>query len=251
MITLQAFCEYLEILLEPRLFPDFCPNGLQVEGAPAINKIATAVTASVAVIERAAEEGVQALLVHHGIFWNKDSFPITGTKKKKLALLLKHNISLIAYHLPLDAHHSLGNNWKAAMDMGWQNLEPFLITNGQGLGVKGSFPEMPVEVFKDRLEKYYNHPAYMALGGKSKVRSAALISGGAHRNLLDAVDARVDCFITGSFDEPAWHQAQEEKINFFALGHHATETVGPKSLGEYVQKELGVSTVYLDYDNPF
>lgn len=251
MITLQAFCQYLETLLQPRLFSDFCPNGLQIEGGPAIYKIATAVTASQAVIESAVRENVQALLVHHGIFWNRDSFPIVGTKRNKIALLLKHNISLIAYHLPLDAHSIVGNNWKAAKDMGWKNLQPFLVVNGQALGVKGTFPETPVELFKQNLEKYYGHHAAAVIGGKSNVKSAALISGGAHRNLLDAVEAKVDCFITGSFDEPAWHQAHEERINFFAIGHHATETVGPMALGKHLQHELGIDNVYINENNPF
>lgn len=251
MITLQALCEYLEELLQPKLFSDFCPNGLQIEGAPAVRKFATAVTASKAVIERAIELDVQVLIVHHGLFWSKDPFPIIGTKKSKIALLLQHNISLIAYHLPLDAHQMVGNNWKAAKDLGWENLQPFLLTNGQGIGVKGTFPEISVEAFQEKLEKYYNHPAASALGGKKKVKSSALVSGGAHRNLLDAANAGVDCFITGSFDEPAWHQAYEEKINFFALGHHATETVGPNSLREHLQRELGIQGLSIDYDNPF
>lgn len=251
MITLQAFCEYLENLLQPRLFADFCPNGLQVEGAPAIHKFATAVTASQAVIERAIEEGVQALIVHHGIFWNRDPQPITGTKKTKIALLLEHNISLIAYHLPLDAHTSIGNNWRAAQELEWKNLQPFLAAGGQAIGVKGTFAEMPVEEFQHTLERYYGHTAASALGGKSKVKSAALVSGGAHRNLIDAASCGVDCFVTGSFDEPAWHQAYEERIHFFALGHHATETIGPRALLQHLQAELGLKGLYLDYQNPF
>lgn len=251
MITLQAFCENLEELLQPRLFTDFCPNGLQVEGTPAIYKFAVAVTASQAVIECAIEEGAQALIVHHGLFWNRDPLPIVGTKRNKIALLLKHNISLFAYHLPLDAHEVVGNNWRAAKEMGWENLQPFLMANGRSIGVKGTFPELPVEVFKEMLEEYYGHQAAAALGGKSRVKSAALVSGGAHRSLLEAVEAGVDCFITGSFDEPAWHQAYEERINFFACGHHNTETVGPIALCEYLQKTLGIEGVYIDYDNPF
>lgn len=251
MITLQELCEYLDGLFQPRLFTDFCPNGLQVEGAPAVNKIATAVTASQSVIEQAVKENVQALIVHHGLFWNRDSYPIVGTKRKKIALLLQHNISLIAYHLPMDAHQTIGNNWHAAKEMGWDSLQPFLLTNGQSIGVKGVFPEMAVDVFRAMLENYYQHPAMVALGGKKMVKSAALVSGGAYRHITDAVDAGVDCYITGNFDEPAWHQAQEERINFFALGHHATETVGPKSLLAHLQKEKGVEGVFLESDNPF
>lgn len=251
MITLQELCEHLDILLQPKLFSDFCPNGLQVEGAPAVFKIATAVSATQAVIEQAIKEEVQALIVHHGLFWNKDSLMIVGSKKNKIASLLKNNISLIAYHLPLDANQLVGNNWKAAKELGWQNLQPFLISNGQGIGVRGTFPEISVDSFKHHIEEYYQHPAACALGGKKAVRSAALVSGGAHRSLMEAVQANVDCFITGSFDEPVWHQANEEKINFFALGHHATETIGPKALLEHIKSALDLKGVYIDYENPF
>jgi len=118
MTTLQELCLYLNGLLQSDTINDYCKNGLQVEGSEKITKIATAVSASLATIEEALALGVQALIVHHGIFWNQDSHAITGVKRKKLALLLKHDISLIAYHLPLDIDQRYGNNWKAAKDLG-------------------------------------------------------------------------------------------------------------------------------------
>ena len=251
MITLQAFCEYLRSFLQPSLFADYCPNGLQVEGAPTISRFATAVSASCHVIEEAIKHDVQALIVHHGIFWNRDSYVIEGVKKKKIEMLLSHGISLIAYHLPLDAHQSVGNNWKAAKDLGWGNLLPFCMINGIPLGVKGEFHPVKVQEFQNQLEMYYRHPATVALGGKDLVTSAALISGGAYKNISDAIIAGVDCYVTGNYDEPAWHIAKEENINFFALGHSATERVGPSALMEYLIKNLHLEGVFIDEENPF
>ena len=209
MITLQELCQYIKGVLQTDNFADFCINGLQVEGNPGISRIATAVSASLETIQAAAESDVQALIVHHGLFWNKDTHAVTGTKKKKLQLLLQHGISLLAYHLPLDAHQEFGNNWKAARDMGWKDLQPFFIS-GIPIGVKGKLKKTPVEDFQKSLENYYQHPAYSALGGNPSVQSVALVSGGAHKSIVDAAAAGVDCYVTGSFDEPVWYQPKKK-----------------------------------------
>lgn len=251
MITLQELSDGLDIELNARAINDFCPNGLQVEGGPQIQKVATAVTASLLTIEKAVEARVQALVVHHGIFWNRDPYPIVGVKKKKLQLLLDNGISLLAYHLPLDMHTALGNNWKAAMDLGWTNLEVVFTPDKLPLGVKGTFKPRPVEDFKELMEKYYGHVAHAAIGKKQEVSSGMIISGGGYRFLDVAAGEKVDCFVTGNFDEPAWHQAFELGINFFAMGHSATERVGPIALGNYIQERWGIPTTFLDVYNPF
>jgi len=251
MITLQELCGYLENLLQASTFSDYCINGLQVEGNPKIQKIATGVSASLETIESAVKAKVQVLIVHHGLFWNRDSYVIQGVKREKLRLLIENNISLLAYHLPLDAHRDYGNNWTAARELGWKDLEPFGFYNGVPIGVKGSLKNVPREKFTKTLEKYYQHSAHSALGGKEVVHTAALISGGAHKSLIDAAAAGVDCFVTGSFDEPVWHQAFEEKINFFALGHSNTEKVGPRALGEHLEEYFGIPCQFLDIPNPF
>lgn len=246
MITLQELQFYLNSLLPSPAIPDSCPNGLQVEGAASIKKAATAVSATLATIEEAVRLRVQVLIVHHGLFWNRDDPTIKGSKRKKLALLLQNNISLLAYHLPLDAHPSLGNNWKAAMDMGWKNLEPF----GE-IGVKGTLDSMDRKTFQEGLEKYYKQAAHTALGGKERIQTAALISGGAYRSLADAAAQEIDCFITGNFDEPAWNAAFEEEINFYALGHTATERIGPIALGKHIQEHFKIECPFIDTANPF
>src|SRR6185295_12703822 len=134
MITLQDLSQDLQQLLSPEDFSDYCPNGIQVEGKHEIQRIAFAVSASLATIEEAVKRKADALIVHHGIFWNKDTYIITGTKKKKLELLIKEGISLLAYHLPLDAHQQVGNNWKAAFDLGLEDLNPFYLIGKSAIG---------------------------------------------------------------------------------------------------------------------
>ncbi|MBQ8498732.1 Nif3-like dinuclear metal center hexameric protein [Chlamydia sp.] len=242
----------LNELLHPEFFHDYGPNGLQVGDPQAlVHKIAVAVTADLATIEKAIVSEANVLIVHHGIFWKGMPYPITGVVYQRVRRLIEKNIHLIAYHLPLDAHSKIGNNWKAAQDLGWQQLEAFG-SSRPSLGVKGVFPEKDIQDFIAELSSYYQTTVLaQALGGKEKVASAALISGGAYREVYEAKCQDVDCFITGNFDEPAWSLAHELAINFLAFGHTATEKVGPKALVQHL-KELGICPVeFLDTENPF
>jgi len=250
-MKLTDLCVCLDQLLQPNAYRDYCKNGLQVEGQADIPKIATAVSASLATIEAAIDCGAKALIVHHGLFWDRDPMEITGTKKKKLQLLLTEEISLIAYHLPLDAHQIYGNNWGAANLLGLTNLEPFGCYNGQYIGVKGRISPQSRDTFAKTLENFYDHPAHSAFGGKEIIESVAIISGGAHKSILEASAQNIDCFITGSFDEPIWHQAFEEKINFYALGHSNTEKIGVQLLGKHLASHFNLACPFLDVQNPF
>lgn len=251
MVTLPEICLFLDELLAPATFQDYCPNGIQVEGRREIRSLATAVTASLKVIQKAVEEKVDLLLVHHGLFWQRESEVIQGVKREKLALLLTHHINLLAYHLPLDAHALVGNNWRAARDLGWQELQKFEAPRGSFIGVSGRFPPLSRTLFQQQLENYYGQPAQVVFGGQEQVTSAALISGGAYRYLPYAASAGIDCFITGNVDEPVWHLAHEEKINFFGLGHAATERVGPKALGQLLSEKFSLPYRFIDEPNPF
>ena len=251
MITLQELCKYLDDYLNCSLFKDFSKNGLQIEGGPNIQKIAVAVTANLQTIEEAYQSNVDALIVHHGLFWEGDSYVIHGIKRNKIKMLLENDISLLAYHLPLDAHQEVGNNWKAAHELGWSNLEPFGFYKGIPLGVKGTIPKMDRIEFKAQLEKYYQHQAIHAFGGQQKIEKVGLISGGAYKQLGDAANEGLDAFITGSFDLPAWDIAHEQNINFYALGHTATEKIGPQALGLHLLEKFKVETIFIDVPNPF
>ncbi len=251
MITLQEICRHLDELLKIGEFKDYCPNGLQIEGCHRVSKIGTAVSANLETIEAAVSSEVDCLIVHHGIFWEKDSPRIAGAKKKKIELLLRNGISLLAYHLPLDAHGELGNNWLAAKELGWKSLKPFGMIGDVFIGVQGVVDNTSREEFQKALEAYYGHPAHTALGGPETVRRAALVSGGAYRSMLEAAKEQIDVFITGNFDEPAWAWAFEEKINFMALGHNATEKIGPRALAGHLAEKFSLPAEFIDIFNPF
>jgi len=246
MITLQELCDELNKTLPSGELNDYCPNGLQVEGKPQIKKVGTAVSATLETIAAAIRSGCDALFVHHGLFWYKDPYPIVGSKKKKVELLLEAGVSLLAYHLPLDAHPLLGNNWRAAKDLQLKKCRPFC-----QFGVIGEISRTETSKFIQKVEKYYDHPAAAALGGGKTISRVALLSGGGYKYLQAAKEAGVDCFITGNFDEPAYSVAFEEGIHFLALGHSATERVGPKEVAKYLARKMQVKTEFIDIFNPF
>ncbi len=233
-------------------YVDFCPNGLQIEGKKEIRSIATAVTADLATIQEAVEKGVDALIVHHGLLWNRSSPErIIGPRYEKIKLLLKHEISLFAYHLPLDGHEEIGNNWKAAKDLGWAQLQPFCEINKKAIGVKGRLEGLAIETLLEKLEGYYGRRGNYALGGKKHISSIALVSGGAYKELERAIETKIDCFISGNFDEPAWPMAMEGNVHFLAFGHTATEKIGPKALAKKIEEMFKIPTHFLDTKNPF
>lgn len=251
MITLQDLLQYLNQLLQPELFSDVCPNGLQLEGKKTISRIAFAVSASLATIKQAVVVKADALVVHHGIFWDQSLSVFLGPKKQKLQLLLENDISLIAYHLPLDAHQVVGNNWKAAHDLNLTNLQAFGSVGSNKIGVKGIVKDMSVEIFQEKLETYYGHIAHAALGGKKNISSVAIVSGGAHWMIEQAIQEEIDCFVTGSFDEPIWDLAYENGLHFFALGHFSTERVGVQSLKQITTNHFDIPTSFINLFNPF
>lgn len=252
MITLQELCSYLDNFFSIALFKDCTINGLQIEGKEKIGRIATAVTASLETIEEAIQRDADVLIVHHGLYWNGQSPALVGMLGKRANLLVKNDLSLLSYHLPLDANKLIGNNWLAAKELGWENCRPFGQYKETALGVAGTFPPLPQELFCEKLENYFGQKAQKALGGKSLVSSAAFISGGAYKYVEEAaMTGEIDCFVTGNYDEPAWHIAKELKINFYACGHSATERTGVKALAAHLMAKFAIEAFFIDRANPF
>lgn len=245
--ALLALCDGL---LQPERFKDYCPNGLQVEGRPQVQSIASGVTASLALIQAAIEAGADTLLVHHGLFWRNQTGTVTGWLKSRLALLLQHDINLLAYHLPLDAHPALGNNAQLATHLGFRVDGRF---GEQGLGFVGQ-PQVSCEsgqalaqLLQSRLGKL---PVSVVPDAKRPVRRIAWCTGGAQNLFEEAIAQGVDAFITGEISEPQAHLAHETGVSFFACGHHATERYGAPALGAHLGEQLGVKHVFIDIDNP-
>lgn len=249
MISRQDLLQWCDAQLQTHTFRDYAPNGLQVEGTKQIRKIITAVTASRAAIEHAAEQGADTLLVHHGMFWKSEPVTLTGWKRERIAILLKNNINLIGYHLPLDAHPEWGNNAQLAKMFNWQPEKQF---GEQNLLNIGTLPENQntLEKLLICLEKTLGRkPVYVGeLSGSLK--KIAWCSGGAQGFFQDAIDAGADVYITGEISEPQFHLANETGVAFVSAGHHATERGGVQALGAAIQAHFGVEVAFFDEANP-
>lgn len=241
----------LDTLLQPQNFRDYGPNGLQVEGRTEINRLVTGVTASRALIEAAVQAGADAILVHHGLFWRGQSSCVTGWMKQRLALLLQHDINLLAYHLPLDAHPEFGNNAQLAQRLGLQaegrTGEQDMVFLGSP--VQGSFAS--ATALAAHAEQVLQRPVTLIDGDPARqVCKIAWCSGGAQGYFEAAIAAGVDAFITGELSEPQAHYARECGVAFLACGHHATERYGAPAVGAEMARRHGISHQFIDIDNP-
>lgn len=237
--------------MQPERFKDYGPNGLQVEGRPRVGKLVSGVTASRALIEAAIDVGADAILVHHGLFWRGQSGTITGWLKERLRLLLAHEINLLAYHLPLDAHPVLGNNAQLGRVLGLQATGRF---GEQDLGFIGHRSDgetfADADVLSWQLEHALGRPVVGIHGKREPIERVAWCTGGAQSYFEAAIAAGAQAFITGEISEPQAHLARECGVSFFACGHHATERYGAPALGAHVAAQLGISHQFIEIDNP-
>ncbi len=249
-VPLTELCRFIDDCLEPTRFRDYCPNGLQVEGRESVTRLATGVTANQKLIEAAVEWGADAILVHHGYFWKGEASPIVGMKRRRLALLLQNDISLLAYHLPLDAHPTLGNNARFGQLLGLESSAP-LHPEGEGVGSVAQLETpLPAETLVERIERVTGRAPLHIAGDDRPLRRIAWCTGAAQGYIEAAVAAGADAYITGEASEPTVHVAREEGIHFVAAGHHATERYGVQALGEHLAKEFPLEHRFIDIDNP-
>ena len=220
--------------------------GLQVVGAPEVMKIVCGVSASRELFERAAELGAQLVLVHHGLFWDRDSRVVGPELKGRLRALFHADLTLAAYHLALDAHRELGNNVLLAQELGVGPLEPFA---GIGFGGPLDRPQ-PMDEFATRVRERLDRPPLVFSYGPETIERVAICSGGAARLLADAVAEGYDCFVTGEAAEPTKHAAKEAGVHFVAAGHYATETLGVRALAERIAQEFALEWEFVDLPNP-
>lgn len=247
-MQLKELANYNASLLQTALFKDYCPNGIQVEGRAEVTRIATAVTASLAVLEAALEWGADAILVHHGYFWRGESPEITGLKKQRLAHLLRHDVSLLAYHLPLDAHVTLGNNARLGQLLGLVELGR---CGAQNMVWLGDLPQaVSLGEFAARVaEKLGKVP--LVLGDEARlVQRVGWCSGGAQGYFEEAIAHGAEVYLSGEVSEQSFHLAQEAGVGFVAAGHHATERWGVQALGAHLAEKFGLQHRFFDQDNP-
>jgi len=248
MVKINDLTHYTQQLMQVERFKDYCPNGLQVEGRTEIRKIVTGVTASMALLEAAQQANADLILVHHGYFWRNEDARIVGIKRNRIAFLMKNDLNLMAYHLPLDAHPELGNNVQLGKVLGIDAIDyagdDNLVAYGE-LGVAMTLGEfaLQLEVGLQRRP--------MLIGDKEKlVKKVAWCTGAAQGYIDTAASLGADVFISGEISEQTTHQSLESGVAYISAGHHATERYGIQALGQYLAERFNLQHEFLDINNP-
>ena len=243
---------YLDEMLDADSFQDVAVNGLQVAGRTEIDRLATAVSASARLFAEAAAWGADAVLVHHGLLWRgSEPLRLTGSHRERVRLLLESDLSLVAYHLPLDKHVDHGNAAVMAREIGLEQLEAFGAFDGVMLGWAGVLPiPMPARELSHLLAQVCGQPPLHFPGGPELVASVGIVTGGAPSAFDEAVTAGLDAFVTGEAREWVQQRALEDGVHYFAAGHYATERFGVRSLGEFLAKRFDLEVRFFELPNP-
>lgn len=239
---------YLNQLLDISRFRDYCPNGLQVEGRDRIHKIVTGVTASLELLETAIAYKADTVLVHHGYFWRGEDACITGMKGRRIAMLIKNELNLFAYHLPLDIHPQLGNNAQLAKRLEFVETGRF---GEQDIAIRGELIKaMPLHALSAKISLSLAREPLVVGNSDRTIKKIAWCTGAAQSYFDAAIAQGIDVFITGEISEQTVHAARESGVAFIAAGHHATERYGVQALGEHLAREFGIQHQFVDIDNP-
>jgi dinuclear metal center YbgI/SA1388 family protein len=252
MAALRTIVEHLDSLLDPAAYDDYGPNGLQVPGREAVETIVSGVSANVDLFARAWEEDADLVLVHHGLFWAGPPRPLDRASKRRLQLLFDADMSLAAYHLPLDGHLEHGNNALLAAALGCETWEPFGRHKRATIGVAGRMPGEGIapDDLVARVRAATGREPLAFTDGPERVRTVGIVSGAGADYLEDAIAAGLDAFVTGEPIERAMARAREAEVHFLAAGHYATETFGVRRLGDLLAARFGVRHVFVDVPNP-
>jgi dinuclear metal center YbgI/SA1388 family protein len=251
MATLREIVDHADALLDSAAFRDYGPNGLQVPGRETVEHVVTGVSASAELFERAAELGGDLVLVHHGLFWGEPAGPIDRQRKRRLKLLFDHDLSLVAYHLPLDAHPRIGNNALLAAGLGAVRTEPFAEHGGAPVGAIAHLdPPMARDELPARVAELTRREPLVFPAGPDPVHTVGIVSGGAADDVAEAIERGLDAFLTGEPAERVMALAQEGGVTFLAAGHYATETFGVRALGDLLAERFGVRHTFVDLPNP-
>jgi dinuclear metal center YbgI/SA1388 family protein len=239
---------YLDRYLDVGRFRDYCPNGLQVEGRESVARLVSGVTASVQFLEAAIDARADAVLVHHGYFWRGEDARIIGPRRRRIALLIEHDLNLFAFHLPLDAHEEVGNNAALARELDFSVSGRF---GEQDIGMHGGISEaVTLGELAEHVEKRLQRRPLVVGDVSRPVRRVAWCTGAAQGYVEDAARLGVDVYLTGEISEQTVHFARESGIGFISAGHHATERYGVQSLGAHLADRFALDHRFIDVDNP-
>jgi dinuclear metal center YbgI/SA1388 family protein len=246
-MKLNELTRYLNEILQPERFNDYCPNGLQVEGKSEIHKIVTGVTASQALIDAAITANADCILVHHGYFWKSESSPIVGLKKSRIKSLLVHDVNLLAYHLPLDAHPQFGNNVMLGRQLGLPITR--WLDDKNMLACAELDNPISLETLIEKISLKLKRMPQVFANKERPIKSIAWCTGAAQNMMNKVIESNVDIYISGEVSEQIHHLVQESNTGYIAAGHHATERYGVQALGEHLAERFKIKHQFIEIEN--
>lgn len=253
LMKLSDFSDWLNNLLEPQAFRDYCVDGLCVEASDKVTRVVTGVSFRDRLIDAAIEEGADCIVVHHpNGFWNGENRILVGKFGQRMRRLMQNGISLYGFHLPLDGHVEIGNNALIARALGLSDVQGFLQEGERTIGVVGEFaPPLSREAFVERLNAAFEHGVQHELFyGSKTIRKVGICSGSGASGVEEAVSLGCDAFVTGEIKEAVPITVEELGFNLVSAGHHRTEIFGVRALAEKIRNELGIPARFVDIDNP-
>ena len=251
MAKLNDIINWCNSTLKSSEFKDYAPNGLQIEGAQEVTKILCAVTASQDAIDAAIAQNADLLLVHHGYFWKGEAYPITGMRGKRIRSLIKNDISLVGYHLPLDSHPTLGNNAAIAEILELENIEALDESERHPIGNIGYLDHaMTPEQFKSQLQALFHFDVIHLPCDKSTIQKVGFCTGGAQDYISKAALQNCDAYISGEESERTFYEVAELGVHYYACGHHATEKYGSQRLAKAISEQFNIEYSYFELNNP-
>nr|WP_174506452.1 Nif3-like dinuclear metal center hexameric protein [Acinetobacter sp. Marseille-Q1620] len=251
MAQLSDIIAWCNQTLKAHEFRDYAPNGLQIEGTAEVRKILCAVTASQDAIDAAISAKADLLLVHHGYFWKGEPYPITGMRGNRIKSLIKHDISLVGYHLPLDSHPTLGNNAAIAEILELENIEALDPSERNPIGNIGYLnkPISPHD-FKTFLSERLGFDAIHLDAQKTNIQKVGFCTGAAQDFITKAAEQNCDAYISGEVSERTFYEAKELDVHYYACGHHATERYGVQRLAKAISEQFNIEYSYFELNNP-
>ena len=251
MAALQEILQWCNDTLKTPEFKDYAPNGLQIEGKAEVKKILCAVTASQDAIDAAIAQQADLLLVHHGYFWKGEPYPITGMRGKRIKALIQHDISLVAYHLPLDSHPTLGNNAAIADILELEIFEALDASERHPIGNIGYLKQaLSPEAFKQLLTERLGFETIHLPAQKASIQKVGFCTGAAQDFISKAAEQNCDAYISGEVSERTYYEAKELDVHYYACGHHATERYGVQRLGKAISEQFNLEYSYFELNNP-
>ena len=241
-VCVDEIAKYINDFLDVNKFKDYCPNGIQVKGTKKVNTIVSGVSANLELFKRAKLLQADLILVHHGLFWHKQSPTLIGPMYDRAKFLLEDGASLLAYHLPLDAHMLIGNNALLAKALNAK------VVGSVGVGVVAELAhEVSSDVFSAKLHQILQRKALVF--GNNNIKTFGLCSGAAQHEFINAINLGLDAYITGEVSEFVPALAKESGVSYFAAGHHATEVFGVKALGQHLAEKFHLQHDFIDISN--